>query len=68
MIPFRAGEVRIIEYQTQQHRLFPQIARTYAYFFCGQEVIRMYRKNQEQLSNGNVGLSKFTSSMLVLSL
>ncbi|KAK5974534.1 hypothetical protein GCK32_009613 [Trichostrongylus colubriformis] len=37
----RKGEVKILEYQTQQHRLFPQLARAYAFIFTGHAVDEM---------------------------
>ncbi|CAJ0953827.1 unnamed protein product, partial [Mesorhabditis belari] len=51
-----AGEVKILDYQTQQHRLFPQIARTYAYYFAGSEVLALYKKTLEMIKEGDVTL------------
>ncbi|CAJ0567732.1 unnamed protein product, partial [Mesorhabditis spiculigera] len=50
------GEVKILDYQTQQHRLFPQLARTYAYFFAGAEVVALYQKTLEKIDEGDVTL------------
>ncbi|KAK5970801.1 putative peroxisomal acyl-coenzyme A oxidase 1 isoform X3, partial [Trichostrongylus colubriformis] len=36
------GEVKILEYQTQQHRLLPQLARAYAFLFTGRTVRDIY--------------------------
>ena len=53
---FRSQEVKVLDYQTQQHRLFPAIARSYAFIFCGFETIQMYEKLQNEMNSGNVSL------------
>ncbi|KAK0413425.1 hypothetical protein QR680_006796 [Steinernema hermaphroditum] len=47
------GEVQVLDYQTQQHRLFPQIARAYAFFLTGKHVRDMYYNVVQNLSEGN---------------
>ncbi|VDK45681.1 unnamed protein product [Cylicostephanus goldi] len=42
-----AGEVKILDYQTQQHRLLPQLARTFAFLFTGQAVKNIYLRVDE---------------------
>ncbi|KAH7706403.1 Protein C48B4.1 [Aphelenchoides avenae] len=37
-----AGEVKVIDYQTQQWRLFPQLARAFAFLFAGNYVRDLY--------------------------
>ncbi|TKR88698.1 hypothetical protein L596_012902 [Steinernema carpocapsae] len=49
-------EVQVLDYQTQQHRLFPQIARAYAFFLTGKYVSKMYNKVIQDLSEGNADL------------
>ncbi|CAI2298420.1 unnamed protein product [Caenorhabditis sp. 36 PRJEB53466] len=49
-------EVKVLEYQTQQHRLFPAIARAYAFMFAGAETVKLYERVTEQVSTGNVSL------------
>ncbi|GMR31715.1 hypothetical protein PMAYCL1PPCAC_01910 [Pristionchus mayeri] len=49
-------EVQILDYQTQQHRIFPQIARAYAILFAGQEVRDQYAKTLEGIANGQADL------------
>ncbi|KAK6017818.1 hypothetical protein OSTOST_16653 [Ostertagia ostertagi] len=44
------GEVKILEYQTQQHRLFPQLARAYAFIFTGQAVRVISSKEFKRMS------------------
>ncbi|CAD5229275.1 unnamed protein product [Bursaphelenchus okinawaensis] len=50
------GEVQIIDYRTQQLRIFPQITKTLAFLFAASEVRDLYLKVTEQLSDGNVEL------------
>ncbi|CAL2027462.1 unnamed protein product [Caenorhabditis brenneri] len=52
----KSQEVKVLDYQTQQHRLFPAIARSYAFIFCGFETIQMYETLQNEMNSGNVSL------------
>ncbi|KAK5985637.1 hypothetical protein GCK32_008186 [Trichostrongylus colubriformis] len=52
----RAGEVQILDYQTQQFRLLPQLARAFAFMFAAYEIRDLYMKVTEQLTHGNVDL------------
>uniref|UniRef100_A0A1I7ZAB2 Acyl-coenzyme A oxidase n=1 Tax=Steinernema glaseri TaxID=37863 RepID=A0A1I7ZAB2_9BILA len=47
------GEVQVLDYQTQQHRLFPQIARAYAFYLTGKHIRDMYYDVVQNLSEGN---------------
>uniref|UniRef100_A0A914Y4X0 Acyl-CoA oxidase C-terminal domain-containing protein n=1 Tax=Panagrolaimus superbus TaxID=310955 RepID=A0A914Y4X0_9BILA len=38
------GEVQILEYQTQQYRLLPQVARAWAYEFAGRYTRKLYEQ------------------------
>uniref|UniRef100_A0AC34FUR3 Acyl-coenzyme A oxidase n=1 Tax=Panagrolaimus sp. ES5 TaxID=591445 RepID=A0AC34FUR3_9BILA len=38
------GEVQILEYQTQQYRLLPQVARAWAFEFAGRYTRKMYEQ------------------------
>ncbi|GMT04236.1 hypothetical protein PENTCL1PPCAC_26410 [Pristionchus entomophagus] len=49
-------EVQILDYQTQQHRIFPQIARAYAMMFTGLEVKSLYAKYLEEIAKGQADL------------
>ncbi|CAO4363332.1 unnamed protein product [Caenorhabditis nigoni] len=49
----KSREVKVLDYQTQQHRLFPSIARAYAFIFCGFETIRLYDQLLIDVQNGN---------------
>lgn len=56
IITFSKGEVQILDYQTQQLRLFPQIARALVFLFAAYEVKDLYMKVTTQLQEGNVEL------------
>ncbi|GMS94157.1 hypothetical protein PENTCL1PPCAC_16332, partial [Pristionchus entomophagus] len=43
-IEMNVPEVQVLDYQTQQYRIFPQIAQAYAFLFTGLEVMEMYKK------------------------
>lgn len=49
--------MKVIEYQTQQHRLFPQLARAYAMICAGAEARAMFTQVTEGILSGeyNVG-------------
>jgi acyl-CoA oxidase len=47
-----AAEPQILDFQTQQHKLFPLLARAYAYRFAGHSVIEMFRQVMAEVQNG----------------
>lgn len=51
----RTGEVKIIEYQTQQYRLFPNIARAYAMVFAGEQTRNIYFEGLDEINHSRVG-------------
>ncbi|EPB69218.1 acyl-CoA dehydrogenase, middle domain protein [Ancylostoma ceylanicum] len=51
-----SGEVQILDYQTQQFRLLPQLARSFAFMFAAYEIRDLYMKVTEQLADGNTEL------------
>ncbi|KAL6733016.1 hypothetical protein Aduo_003711 [Ancylostoma duodenale] len=48
------GEVKILEYQTQQHRLLPQLARAYAFLFTGRAVKNVHARVDKDVAKGKV--------------
>uniref|UniRef100_A0A7E4UV06 Acyl-coenzyme A oxidase n=1 Tax=Panagrellus redivivus TaxID=6233 RepID=A0A7E4UV06_PANRE len=48
-----AGEVKILDYQTQQYRLFPQLARAFAFRLAGVHALTMYNTIMKQVNSGN---------------
>lgn len=49
-------ELKILDYQTQQYRLFPHLAATICFLFGASEVRDLYIKVNEQLSDGKTEL------------
>ncbi|VDM58579.1 unnamed protein product [Angiostrongylus costaricensis] len=56
------GEVRILDYQTQQYRLFPHLARTIAFHYTGQEIRTGLIADLHALSSGLKAVVTFQSS------
>ncbi|KAF1771590.1 hypothetical protein GCK72_003417 [Caenorhabditis remanei] len=52
----KSREVKVLDYQTQQHRLFPSIARAYAFQFAGAETWKLYEQVLNGMKSGNVEL------------
>jgi len=48
----RDAEPQIIEFQTQQYKLFPLLAASYAYWFVGQKLQQVYYAVQDELKSG----------------
>ncbi|KAK0142698.1 Peroxisomal acyl-coenzyme A oxidase 1 [Merluccius polli] len=70
----RAGEPepQILDYQTQQHKLFPLLATAYAFLFAGQYMVDTYNRISGDINQGDLtempelhalsaGLKAFTS-------
>ncbi|XP_060068145.1 peroxisomal acyl-coenzyme A oxidase 1-like [Ylistrum balloti] len=66
-------EAQIIDYQTQQHKLFPAVAMAYAFYFTGSEIYRIYNRINSNVEQGKLdqigdlhgltaGLKAFSSS------
>ncbi|XP_060077958.1 peroxisomal acyl-coenzyme A oxidase 1-like [Ylistrum balloti] len=47
-------EAQILDYQTQQHKLFPLLATAYAYYFAGQAVQASFLKISKEIEAGNL--------------
>ena len=50
----REPEPQIIEYQTQQYKLFPQLATAYAFYFAGLQMRETYFMLNYEIQHGNV--------------
>lgn len=53
---YRQGEVKLLDYQTQQYRLFPEIAKTYAFYFAGVYLRKIYKEISAQVKQGDTDL------------
>ncbi|KAH7704041.1 CBN-ACOX-1 protein [Aphelenchoides avenae] len=51
-----AGEVKVLEYQTQQWRLFPQLARAFAFLFAGNYSRDLYFSVMKNISSGDASV------------
>ncbi|KHN85811.1 putative peroxisomal acyl-coenzyme A oxidase [Toxocara canis] len=51
-----SGEVKVLEYQTQQYRLFPQLARAYACWFAGKRIMTLYAELLDGLNENKTDL------------
>ncbi|KAI9313438.1 acyl-CoA dehydrogenase/oxidase C-terminal [Dichotomocladium elegans] len=49
-------ETPVLDYTMQQYRLLPIVAASYACFFTGREMMRLYNLNQEEMAKGNFDL------------
>ncbi|XP_043859164.1 peroxisomal acyl-coenzyme A oxidase 2 [Dromiciops gliroides] len=47
-------EVKILDYQTQQQKLFPQVAMAYAFHFTERSNTEFFQKSYQEIINGNV--------------
>ncbi|CAD5220844.1 unnamed protein product [Bursaphelenchus okinawaensis] len=52
MIEKSQQEVKIIDYRTQQYRVFPQLCRAICFTFAGQKTIQLYHQMRIEISNG----------------
>ena len=44
----------MLDYQTQQHRIFPQIARGLAFRLAGQYIMKLYTQTMDDIKSGDV--------------
>ncbi|XP_071499066.1 peroxisomal acyl-coenzyme A oxidase 1-like [Diadema antillarum] len=49
-------EVPILDFQTQQQKLFPGLAAVFAIYFAGQHLRRLYEENEESLLKGDFSI------------
>ncbi|GFR89175.1 acyl-coenzyme A oxidase, partial [Elysia marginata] len=52
----QGGEVQIIDYQTQQYKLFPAMASMFGIFFTSQKLVSAYNRELPRLIKGDKGL------------
>ena len=54
IISHREAEPQILDYQTQQHKLFPLLATAYAFLFAGQYMIDTYNRISGDINQGDL--------------
>ncbi|XP_051835796.1 peroxisomal acyl-coenzyme A oxidase 2 [Antechinus flavipes] len=47
-------EAKILDYQTQQQKLFPQLATAYAFHFIDESLNEFFKKSYQEIINGNI--------------
>ena len=56
MVGFSAEEPKVLDFQTQQYKLFPAIALAYSCWFAAEDVKRTYdRLYRTEVDKGNFG-------------
>lgn len=53
VLNYRAPEPQIMDYQTQQYKLLPQLAASYAFWFTGVQLFQMYYAFSADAQMGN---------------
>lgn len=53
-------ETQLIDYQTQQQKLFPILATSMAHRFVGFQIRKLFKQMEEQVSQGNFGMLDLT--------
>lgn len=48
------GEVKILDYTTQQYRILPALARSFAFMLAGDYIRALYFQNMAQVNSGDV--------------
>lgn len=51
----REPEPQVLDYPTQQHKLFTLLATSYAFFFVQQKMVDMYGRINEEIGKGEFG-------------
>jgi len=55
---FSEPEPQILTYLTQQHKLFPLLAATYAFHFVQLTMVKMYSNVNEEINQGDFSRSQ----------
>lgn len=50
----RGVEPQVLDFQTQQQKLFPWLASAYAYWFAGESMLRQHQTITAQIEKGDV--------------
>ena len=53
---YREGEAQVLDYQTQQYKLFPLLAASYAFWLSGLKMRHTYFSLNYELMHGNMDL------------
>ena len=53
LVFYSQGEVQILDYQAQQHKLFPLLAASYCYYFVSQKLMEFYKSSESAIQAGD---------------
>ena len=51
--PYRAPEQQILDFQTQQYKVFPALAASYATYFISETMMALYQSAYGEIMKGN---------------
>lgn len=54
--PSNLEETRVLDYPTQQLKIFPWLAASYILHFCGKEMMKLFQLNQTRLRHGDTSM------------
>ena len=54
VVYYRSPEVQVMDYQTQQFKLLPLIASSYALILTGQYMLRIHMQSRAEIADGNL--------------
>ena len=58
-------ERQVLDYQTQQHKLFPLLASAYAYWFSGLKMRETYFLLNYEIQQGNTALLPEVTALVI---
>lgn len=53
LLIYSQGEVQILDYQSQQDKLFPLLATSYCFSFVAQSLMQMYKSSESAIQQGD---------------
>ena len=63
----RDGEVKLLDYQTQQNRIFPAIAKSFAFHLAAEEIRKIAADTLAKMKKGNVSSERLKHEKVTLS-
>ena len=63
---YRGEEPQVLDYQTQQEKLFPLIAASYALMFTGNIMVQEYTRINQNIEQGNMEEMQVVSDLVII--
>ena len=63
---FSGEEPQILDYQTQQEKLFPNLAAAYALLFTGNSMVQTYTRITADIEKGNMDELQIVSTLILV--